>query len=246
MDQVKIGKFISDIRKERNLTQKDVAEKLGVSINAVSKWERGISLMDISLLKPLSILLGVSITEIINGEKDNKDIETAIEKAINYSNKNINKIKIINKIIIIISLIVIVISFGIILYENRETKLYTIGNKSRYTINNNYVTMSIKDNNITDTKAVIVLNNNSDYFFEFGSNYLLEKEIDGIWYECVAINNLLFTMPSYRIEAKDSYETIINWENTYGKLPSGRYRIIKNLKNIVTLENIYVAAEFML
>ena len=42
MDQKKIGNFISKKRKERNLTQKDLAEKLNVSVNAVSKWERGI------------------------------------------------------------------------------------------------------------------------------------------------------------------------------------------------------------
>lgn len=69
MNQEKIGKFIAESRKEEGLTQEQVAEKLGVSINAVSKWERGICLMDMSLLKPLSKLLDVSINEILAGEK---------------------------------------------------------------------------------------------------------------------------------------------------------------------------------
>ena len=68
MDQEKIGKFIAEIRKQKKLTQEQLAEKLGVSINAVSKWERGICLMDMSLLKPLSKILGVSINEILAGE----------------------------------------------------------------------------------------------------------------------------------------------------------------------------------
>lgn len=63
MNQEKIGKFISKKRKEKKFTQEDLAEKLGVSINAISKWERGICLMDMSLLKPLSSLLDVSINE---------------------------------------------------------------------------------------------------------------------------------------------------------------------------------------
>ncbi len=68
MNQEKIGKFIAEIRKQKELTQEQIAEKLGVSINAVSKWERGICLMDMSLLKPLSEILGVSINEILAGE----------------------------------------------------------------------------------------------------------------------------------------------------------------------------------
>lgn len=68
MNQEKIGKFIAAIRKQKELTQEQLAEKLGVSINAVSKWERGICLMDMSLLKPLSEILGVSINEILAGE----------------------------------------------------------------------------------------------------------------------------------------------------------------------------------
>lgn len=51
MDQNKSGKFIAKLRKEKNMTQEQLAEKMGVSINAVSKWERGLSFPDVSLYK---------------------------------------------------------------------------------------------------------------------------------------------------------------------------------------------------
>lgn len=54
MNQEKIGKFIAKLRKQKKLTQEQLAEKLGITKNAVSKWERGLGLMDLSLLKPLS------------------------------------------------------------------------------------------------------------------------------------------------------------------------------------------------
>lgn len=68
MNQEKIGKFIAEKRKEKNLTQEELSEKLRVSINAVSKWERGICLMDMSLLKPLSNILDVNVIDILSGE----------------------------------------------------------------------------------------------------------------------------------------------------------------------------------
>lgn len=68
MDQVKMGKFIATKRHEANLTQKQLAEKLGVTDRAVSKWERGVCFMDISLLKPISELLGVNIVDLLSGE----------------------------------------------------------------------------------------------------------------------------------------------------------------------------------
>ena len=83
MDQEKIGKFIASSRKEKKLTQEELAEKLNITKNAVSKWERGLSLMDMSLLKPLSEILGVSVNEILSGEKiDNEDIEKKSEENI--------------------------------------------------------------------------------------------------------------------------------------------------------------------
>ncbi len=74
MDQVKIGKFIQDLRKQKKLTQRDLAEKLGVSNRAVSKWESGISMPDLSLFKPLCDELGITINELYNGEKDTNKI----------------------------------------------------------------------------------------------------------------------------------------------------------------------------
>ena len=73
MNQEKIGKFIAELRKEKNLTQSNLAEQLGVSTNAVSKWERGVWVMDMSLLKPLSELLDISINELLYGERIKKE-----------------------------------------------------------------------------------------------------------------------------------------------------------------------------
>lgn len=73
MNQERIGKFIAEQRKNKKLTQEQLADKLGITKNAVSKWERGLGLMDMSLLKPLSEILDVSINEILAGEKIKKE-----------------------------------------------------------------------------------------------------------------------------------------------------------------------------
>ena len=91
MDQNKSGKFIAKLRKEKNMTQEQLAEKMGVSINAVSKWERGLSFPDVSLYKKLCKELDINIEELINGEKDKS--EEAKEKAIISTIKETDKIK---------------------------------------------------------------------------------------------------------------------------------------------------------
>ena len=69
MDQAKIGRFIAELRKERKMTQSQLGEKLGVSYKAVSKWETGRNLPDPSLYKPLCDMLGITLTELFNGER---------------------------------------------------------------------------------------------------------------------------------------------------------------------------------
>lgn len=69
MDQQKIGKLIANCRKEQQLTQEQLAQKLNISKNAVSKWERGINLPDVSLMLELCQILKISLNELFLGEK---------------------------------------------------------------------------------------------------------------------------------------------------------------------------------
>lgn len=69
MDQLKTGKFIANLRKEKNLTQRRLAETLGVSDKTISKWECGNGLPEVSLMLPLCAVLGISVNELLSGEK---------------------------------------------------------------------------------------------------------------------------------------------------------------------------------
>ena len=73
MDQIKIGKFISEQRKIKGMTQIEFAEKLGVTDKSISNWENGRNMPDLSLFKPLCELLDISINDLISGEKVTKD-----------------------------------------------------------------------------------------------------------------------------------------------------------------------------
>ena len=73
MDQEKIGKFIAECRKEKGMTQNELAGKLGVTDKAVSKWENGRCMPDISLLRTLTEELGITINELLSGERITED-----------------------------------------------------------------------------------------------------------------------------------------------------------------------------
>ena len=68
MDQIKIGKFIAERRKAQNLTQMQLAEQLGITDRAVSKWENGKALPDATLMLELSGILGISVNDLLTGE----------------------------------------------------------------------------------------------------------------------------------------------------------------------------------
>ena len=68
MDQIKIGKFISIKRKEKNLTQQELAEKLNITDRAISKWENGFCLPDVGTMPKLCEILGITINDLFSGE----------------------------------------------------------------------------------------------------------------------------------------------------------------------------------
>ena len=69
MDCKRTGKFIYEMRVRKGFTQKELADKLNITDRAVSKWERGLGIPDVSLLNELSLVLDVSVSEILNGKK---------------------------------------------------------------------------------------------------------------------------------------------------------------------------------
>lgn len=93
LDNEKCGAFIALLRKQKGLTQKQLAQELMLSDKAVSKWERGLSMPDISMLVPLSIILDVTTTELLCGERMKEetmtiaDVEKVVSNAISLSDQ---------------------------------------------------------------------------------------------------------------------------------------------------------------
>ena len=117
MDTVKTGRFLAELRHEKELTQEQLAERLGTSNKTISRWENGNYLPPVEMLQILSKLFDVSINEILNGERindsDYKNIsEENIKSALNESNAVIKKHrKIMNWVIaIVIAALYVVIS----------------------------------------------------------------------------------------------------------------------------------------
>ena len=73
MNQIKIGRFIAECRKKANLTQMQLAEKLGITDKAISKWERGVAMPDTSIMLELCDILCISVNELLSGEKINME-----------------------------------------------------------------------------------------------------------------------------------------------------------------------------
>ncbi len=97
MDQIKIGKFIAACRKEQGLTQLQLADRLGITDKAVSKWERGIAMPDTSIMLDLCEILEINVNELLSGEKismenknqKNEELMLDLAKEIAHKSKTI-------------------------------------------------------------------------------------------------------------------------------------------------------------
>lgn len=90
MDQIQIGRFLQQLRREKSLTQEQLAEHLGVARRTVSRWETGSNLPDLDLLIELSDLYAVDLRELLNGERTQKKMDRELEQTVlqvaEYSN----------------------------------------------------------------------------------------------------------------------------------------------------------------
>ena len=128
MDLIKIGKYIAGKRKSLRMTQKQLAEKLGMSDKSVSKWERGVCLPDVSVYKELCSILGISLNEFLSGEDIAQEniIQKSETNIIEIIRDNINKqkcLKIMKCILLVISICVVSV-IGFIIYHLKKPQNY--------------------------------------------------------------------------------------------------------------------------
>ncbi len=119
MNQEKIGKFIATCRKEKNLTQQVLAEKLGISDRTIGNWENGRNMPDLSLFNHLCSELGITVNELISGEKLSKQeyqekLEENMMNTINYSSEKLKKVKKNKIFIIILTILATIVSIVIL------------------------------------------------------------------------------------------------------------------------------------
>lgn len=94
MEEKNIGQFIAELRKDKKMTQKELAAQLHITDKAVSKWERGLSCPDITLLTAVADILGVTTSELLNGKKSDtisKDTEETVDCALVYAEKSVKR-----------------------------------------------------------------------------------------------------------------------------------------------------------
>ena len=97
LNKTEFGNFVSSLRKEKGITQKELARQLFVSDKAVSKWETGQSIPDVALLIPLAEILGVTVTELLECHRMEEtlraeDVEKIVKKAVSYKETEKNTV----------------------------------------------------------------------------------------------------------------------------------------------------------
>lgn len=165
MDAYKTGQFIKKLRTERNLSQYQLADLVPITRQAVSKWERGVSLPDSSTLLILAKIFDVTIDELLIGERKDKNIHDKLkEVTLKMVDENISKSKKIKRILIINTFILIIFALLFFLYyfinSYNSIKFYTVNGKGEKFVEN---------------KGMLIITKQKIYFESGKINYNNEK-----------------------------------------------------------------------
>lgn len=215
MDNVKIGKLIAKMRKKKGLTQQELGDKFGIGYRAVSNWERGNCLPDISIINELSVILGISSDELLNGEinsdKENKINENSVRNDIkdNIDNNKLRKKNL--RLIIVIIVIVVSLLLLKIYLSNKTYKYNLISTSAEYTIDG-YVEI-YKDNlslvidklEFTDEEFLNTEIINYDYQIVIGDELFFGYGNDKMF----RVVDSIFNVNDFSLNFQINYNTII-------------------------------------
>lgn len=245
MDPEKIGRLISNSRKDKNMTQKDLASLLHITDKAVSKWERGISLPDISLLIPISNILDISVYELLGGEMKEEMSKKEVEEVVKTSVKKgveDNKLKVrIQKIIITVLSIIIVLFGGLFIFTYLGIKT-------------NFVEYLV---NPTTRPEKIKIEDYGKYNLEITNKQLIndtDKPCDDNNFNCIGQLTSRLPLKNKKISSNESLDTIIYSFNMnekdynkswYDKNYSKKGMVVVSIKSFIIVKNLkYMRFEF--
>ena len=150
MNQERIGKFIAKCRKEKKMTQSELAEKLGVTDKSIGNWENGRNMPDLSVFKPLCNELGITINDLMSGEKISKEkyqekFEENIVNTIDYSTKKINKYtNLIGIILVVFGLFISMSAIMMFPSESSWGSIYSVFGVIIFVVGISKITKSLK------------------------------------------------------------------------------------------------------
>ena len=199
MNQDKIGKFIAKKRKEKNLTQIQFAEKLGVSDRSVSNWENGKNMPDMSLFPIISKELNITINDLMSGEiVEKKEYQQKFEENIIYTIDK--KVKKENRLLKIILLTLFIIFFVLVMFVSIES-IYMKSNINSYPLiqKNYYDDIHVNDNQYFE-RTIYSYGFYVKYFYKSKnpdkpmmiSNNISEKDFEIVKKDFYLINGQLF------------------------------------------------------
>lgn len=183
MDLEKIGKFISKCRKNKNITQQELAEKLSVSDRTIGNWENGRNMPDLSLFKPLCEILDISINELLSGEKiNNKKYQDKLtENIINLTIDSKKRlVKTIKRMVLIIGLLFIILFAGLYFYNYYEIDVKYDERTMKCNFDNGVLTYNIIGNSVLNTYRITRTINNKKYII-FHSTINLYNKRNSNW-----------------------------------------------------------------
>ncbi|MBO5530722.1 MAG: helix-turn-helix transcriptional regulator [Bacilli bacterium] len=241
MNQEKIGKFILKLRKDKKMTQQELADKLNVTDRAVSHWENGRSIPDVALFKPICEIFGISVNELISGEKLSKEklIKQSDENIINTlkdSDKHKRKSK---SIIVILTIGIVILLIAILIgIKNKYPKIDLF----------NFTIQQADPEKPYKLEKQITINNRTIYYYGIDFAFFCDKNekcyqiVDALKHNQITIDEF-HSYLNKQVEY-DNYKSISMWDGgttIYKK--SGKEIIFCN-----TLEgnkDIYIGSEKM-
>jgi len=245
MNQEKIGKFISKCRKQKNLTQVEIAEKLGVSDKSVSKWETGKCMPDLSLFNPLCEILGITVNDLMSGEiVDNKEYANTLgENIINMvSDLECKKQKKRKWLIISFVFISILLVVGLCFYFYCEIDVKYDDRVIVCDINEKELNFTIKGQSVCNTYYTIRKINNKNIYF-FHSTVNVYNKARSNWEYSQSMAKLL---ENKKVQFGSIYKLDIDGKNIEVYYTDSSIRVVKNanedeLKKII--KNSYLMCE---